>query len=51
LLEDTDELLVIDPLELDYVEGSSAMYEDGFSLDEDYLSIMRYILFTPNDSD
>ena len=32
LVENTDELLVIDPLELNYDDGPSLMYEDNFPL-------------------
>ena len=48
MLKDIDELLVIDLLEPDYEDDPSMMYEDNSSLDEDYLSMMRYVLSTPN---
>jgi len=49
LLGDVDELLVIHPLELDYNEDPSVMYQDDSPLDEDYLLVMRCT--TDNDSD
>jgi len=51
LLEDTDELLVMHPLEIDCDDDLSVMYEDDFLLDEDFLSVMRCILSTSNNSD
>ena len=36
----------MDPLEFDYKDVPSMMYEDDSPLDEDYLSMMRYILST-----
>ena len=47
LLEYTDELLVMDHLELDYNKDPSVMYRDDSPLYEDYLSVMRCILSTP----
>ena len=51
LLEDTNELLVMDPLEPDYEKDHFVMYEDGSPFDEDYLSVIQYILSTLKNSD
>ena len=51
LLEDTNELLVMDPLELDYEDDPFMMYVDNSLLDKDYHSVMRCILSTSNNSD
>ncbi|EXB94187.1 hypothetical protein L484_007850 [Morus notabilis] len=50
-LEDNNDLFIVDHIEPDYEEDPSVLYDDDFPFDEDYLSVKRCILSTPDDSD
>ena len=51
LLEDVDELLVIDPLKLNYEDDSFVMYDNDFLLDGNQVYVMRWMFSTPSDND